>query len=451
MQFLTILTIQLFLFAIGFLVSILFGLKNKREIVGLSYLFGSGLITLLVFLVHWLLNYQFNQTTVVLTMLITFVFLLLEIIVLKRIKVIKNFFTFDKKTIKNSFSKTEKFILAFIIIFAAYGIFENYFWPIIDWDALAFYDFRARVIALNGNMLEGIELKYFFQYPPYTSLLHVFGYIFDAERVKIVYSFIYFSALLSFYSLLRRKQDRLVSLFFTLILSSFPMIFQHSIMAYSNLSYTAFFSTGLMYLWLYYESGKKRDLLTGGFLMGLSTWVRSTEPFWLIGLFVILLSLFKNRKNFLISLLSISFLNFPNKLWREFLIYLDNSSDIKIIDTNSHTTDAIKDFILQKQSILNVFIRSYEVVKYLIVTLSPDFFMLFSLLVLTVIGNNRKNKVEMWSLLIAFGIIFAGTLIFSFTFDTWDQIGGSIARMSMIFIPLLLFIIAKDLQYDKKN
>jgi len=381
------------------------------------------------------------------------VILLIIIIFQKRLEIIKNLLKLEKTidkyvSFKINIENSIKFII-FLLIF--HSFLENYFWVVTDWDALAFYDFRARVMAINGDMLEGIQLTYFFQYPPYTSLLHVFGYIFGAMRVKVAYSLITLSFLLSFYNLIRRKQEKIPSLIFTLVLASTPMIFEHSVTAYSNLPYVSFFSIGVIYLWNYLDNKLRKDLIAGGLLISMSTWIRSTEPFWIVPALLIIFAIIKYRSNIKTSIILIFIINFPGKLWRKFLLYLDKTSEVKIIDTESHSSLAINEFIKQGHSIIEILIRIFEVLKYLIITLAPEFYLIFFLLILSVLHKAKNKSIELISLVLLFSIVFGGTLVFSFTFETWNLIGGSIVRMCMIFVPLLLYLIPKDLKYEKKH
>ena len=270
MQFFTLIAINSLLIIVGILASITIGVKQKTEIIGLSYLLGSSIISIVFLLFHWFLNLKLDQPNFLLSVFLNIILLSSFIIISKKTKELTNLIKSNKKKIKVNLSITEKCFFITIILLVAYSFLENYFWPITDWDAIAFYDFRARIMALNGNMLEGVELGYFFQYPPYTSFLHVFGYIFGTERVKIVYSLIYSSFLIVFYSLIRRKQTRSLSLILTLMLASTPMIFEHSTMAYSNLAFTSFFSIGIIYLWFYSNEGMLKDLVIGDCLLGLA-------------------------------------------------------------------------------------------------------------------------------------------------------------------------------------
>ena len=86
-----------------------------------------------------------------------------------------------------------KVLLAVLTIIFLNSLLQNYFWPVSDWDALALYDFRGKVVAETGSFIDGIKLGYFYQYPPFTSLLHTTLYVLNFDRVKVWYSLLYVS------------------------------------------------------------------------------------------------------------------------------------------------------------------------------------------------------------------------------------------------------------------
>lgn len=448
MQLITILSVQFVLMIVGSLASVLLGVKDKLETLGLAYLLGSGIVTILFLLFHWFFGFHLDRLNFFVSFISASVILFLLILITNKLKVLTQLFIIKKSDFDLSLTTIEKSIIAIIILLVGYGFLENYFWPVTDWDALAFYDFRAIVIAKTGSMMEGIELGYFFQYPPYTSFLHAFGYLFGAERVRIIYSFIFISLILNFFILVRRRQDQLVSLFSILVLTSTPLFFEHSTVAYTNLAFSAYFSLGIIYLWFYHDKGILKDLLIGGLLIGISTWIRSTEPFWLVALFLILLGLMKFKKYYFQSFFSIFFLSFPNRLWRYYLDYLDTISIIKFSSTKTHSMQAVTSFLYSDIGVADLIWRIIEVTYYLISTLSPFFSLIFLLYLIVFINDFKSKVIESLTIFLLIGVVWGGTLIFSFTFDTWDMIGGSIVRMCMIFIPLFIYLIVKDLRYE---
>jgi hypothetical protein len=437
---LVIFTIQFLLMIVGYLISILIGVKSKIESLGLSYLLGSGLITLLFLNNHFFLNISLGSLNLLVSIVSSIICLVILIFSFKKQSHIS---FFNWKLFKNNFNNlkyVEKLILYFLILVLSYSLFQNYLSPITDWDSLALYDFRAKVIAVEGSMLEGINLGYFFQYPPYTSFLHVFGYIFGAERVKIVYSFIYFSLLTVFYSLLRRNQKSWVALLGTLLLSVDTFIFRHSTIAYSNLSYVTFLSLGIIYLNFWLFSSRKKELFVGSFLVAISTWIRASDPFWYIGLLIIILGTLKNRKEVKQSLLSSLMLLGIYRYWDTFVLSL-NSSNLKKISREAKYIEILS----QNNIYLNIMELISEAMIYYWKNLSSVIGYLVPLLFFTIYydfkNKNSLNKYLYMSLATILLIILFGTIIFSLSFETWNQIPGSFQRMSMILIPILIFII----------
>lgn len=440
--------------ASGFLVAFAFGLRNRGELLSVSYLLGSGLVTIVFFLLHWLLSLSLDSFNFISSNIAVMAFSMLIIMISKQTVDLKIFLTssnfqlFRKNLLAQSlFNKTIVFIILSLI---TYSFLENYFWPIVDWDAIAFYDFRARIMAQNGDMSEGLRLNYFFQYPPYTSLLHVFGYVFQVTRVKVAYTFIFGSFIGAFYYLLRRVQNKSASLLTTLLLASNALIFEHAVTAYTNLPYTAFFSLGIIYLLHYTNKKNATDMIIGSILIMLSVWVRSTEPFWIAALALLWFSGYKNYFELIGKILITFLISYPNKIWRLFITQLSLKENIPTIDSQTHTLNAISDFMKANHGILDLSTRGFEVTYFLIATLAPVFFFIT---VLFLISNNINwsKKYDLLTLGILSGIVWGGTYIFSYTFETWDLIGNSVLRMCMIFIPLLLFVIVRDFSYEEKK
>ena len=295
-------------------------------------------------------------------------------------------------------------------------------------------------MAINGNMLEGVELGYFFQYPPYTSFLHLFGYIFGDERVRIVYSFIYFSLIATFYSLLRRTQLRWITLIGSLMLSVDTFIFRHSTMAYTNLSYVVFLSLGLIYLSFWFLFSKKKDFLVGAMLVGLSTWVRASDPFWYIGILIIIAGTIKNKKNYLLSLGAILGSVGIYKFWDYFVKGINITSDASSRETRYLDSIMNNNGVILKiiQTLPEIIIYFSNNLFYVIGYLIPIFF------ISIYYDLKNKNKLNIF-LYIVVGVsivlILVGIIIFSLFYDTWNQIADSLQRLSMVLIPLMIFLI----------
>jgi hypothetical protein len=440
-DFSIIFVIQLLLMIVGYLVTVLMGVKNKVESLGLSYLFGSGLITLLFLANHFFLNIALGPLNFLLSVSVSLILLIILIIFYSKQKEIISFNPLLLKKNISSFNCFEKLILSFLILILGYTLLENYVWPVTTWDSLALYDFRARVMAEDGNMLAGVKLGYFFQYPPYTSLLHVFGYMFGAERVKVVYSFIYFSLITVFYSLIKRNQKRWVALLGALMMSVDIFIFRHATMAYTNLAYVVFLSLGLIYLGFWLHSSNKKELLVGSILVALSTWIRASDPFWYIGLIIIVIGIIKNKKQIKQGVGLILATIGIYKFWDVFV------KSLNLINSKKISREAIY---------INALFGGTEVYLNLLKSI-PEIFLYFAQNLLSTIGyllpivfftiyydfkkQNTLNRYLYFFIILSLLFILIGIIIFSLFYESWNRIDDSLQRMSMVLIPIIIFTI----------
>ncbi len=457
--FYLILTVYL----LGTSLTLWLGKKNILEVMGLGFLFGSLVLTFSEILLQ-----QYWQSNITRELVINFSHISLVFSLFSMWKFSSVFLPLQLP--KYSLSSWEKIIVILLFLIVSFTILQNLFWPITDWDALALYDFRARVVAETGNFLNGFDLGYFFQYPPYTSLLHTSLYVLGFNRVKIWYTLIYGSFLSIFYVLLRRHTSRILSLLGTLLLAVNPLIFEHSIMAYTNLSYTVFFSLGILYLLEWMENNSWTELLLGSFLIGGSSWIRASEPFWLVGLIIICSKIFflwKEKKlnmiQTLISFTSIVIIVRSRIVWTSFLQSIAQTSQI-VEDTQSTQSTSwynhipvisqIFEFryyliILLNQKSNNMVKHLYDVSAYFLKNIIPIISIYFApsiYVCLSVIKKREFFLIFRWTILLIFLLmIFVGIFIFSFTFETWDGIGGSASRMSMFLIPLFVFEIFNGL------
>jgi len=181
---------------LGFLISRLFLVANHfLESLGLSFLLGSFFYTLVLFIGNFIFDIPltFFNSSVLLLFFLMFVYLFLELFSIKpflfKLKII-----FSKKNIPQ--------IIAIFLFFLLF--FVSFFYPVIDWDAVTLFDFRARIMLDTGfikDTLFRISLK---QYPPFTSLLHYWFYSLGLKTAMPLYVLFWGSFGLTSYALLRR-------------------------------------------------------------------------------------------------------------------------------------------------------------------------------------------------------------------------------------------------------
>ena len=134
---------------IGFAFTILFGFLISSlitkdlslfEKLGLSFLLGLGIFTFLMFVFSWAgLPISLTDYSLI---LIVGVGLLL---VIQR-KTIKRTIVSPLKSIKMSkINLLDKILIIGIVSLVGYSLFTSLYTPVIDWDSLVLYDFRAKV------------------------------------------------------------------------------------------------------------------------------------------------------------------------------------------------------------------------------------------------------------------------------------------------------------------
>lgn len=264
-------TIALLSLAIpGFFVNlIILGKKRMEEALALSWISGSVIFTLVIYLMNYYLNIKLNLLTsgsvfIVLTLsLLPFVY--------------KNF---SFKTTLN-FSFFWLFIPVFI---------TSLFFPVVDWDAITLFDFRSRILLDNGFIRETLATISFVKYPMYTSLLHYWVYITGLWTAMPIYPLFTISLVAGVYFVAKRLFSRTTSLFIALACLFAPKIFESSFVAYTNLPYMVILILGSLYIYLWTKNKNWRDLLIGIILSASTFWVRSF-PFAIVNFCLIFLAI----------------------------------------------------------------------------------------------------------------------------------------------------------------
>ncbi|KKU16942.1 MAG: hypothetical protein UX25_C0020G0008 [Candidatus Woesebacteria bacterium GW2011_GWC2_45_9] len=277
---------------IGLLLVILFGYSLSRpfgnkfsviEDLGLSYILGIGIFAWLMYSLSGLgLKITLGNYLTILILLITLFYLVFG----RRF----NIFAKLRKLLGGKvFEKREKILIGFIVILLVIAFVHAIYWPVNVWDSLVLYDFRAKVISEKGFFLQiSRDFEYFAHYPPLTSLAHVWIYLLNGSNPRILY-FLFFLAFIGvFYAKLRERLRRFSSLFLLLLLVSIPALLHHSTFSYTNLPYTIYLSLGFIYLHDFLVDKNTNSLKISAILLGLSTFTRQHEPFWLVGILLTL-------------------------------------------------------------------------------------------------------------------------------------------------------------------
>lgn len=432
----TILFILLITAGVGLPLTLIIAPKhNAIGRIGLSYLLGIGFFTLVMFVTN-ILGLRLNLVHTILI----FVALSLPLILLSH-KRFKEYCRGVKNAGKNfDLDKLEKITLAGIFFVVVSSFINTLYWPVYIWDALTMYDFRAHVFIQTGfivQSLQDIGGGYYLGYPLFTSLSHTIVYLAGGYNPQFIYSLFYLSLGLVFYGQLREFVSRKFSLLFTLLLLVTPQLFNQSLVAYTNLPYTACFALSAIYFYIWDKKRVDGYLIISALLLGFSTWVRASEPFWLgvLGL-VIIMSVI--RKKYL-DMITFSIFFFPiQQLWKYTLSSLATWQISTVNEIANYTS-----FL----SHIFDFGRWVQVINFLYKNVINIWGVVLILFIVAFVYSLFTNKIrEVYMLYtINFVLLFMlliGNFIFSFTFSGWTEIPDSASRMAMFIYPLFIYNIA---------
>ncbi len=439
------LLILIVLFFIGYFLANLFIEKDSLLKIGLSYPLGVGLFTFFWFLLNLTGTNYSRHSSLVLLLLMYLVFFLLKKIFKKQVN-----FNSDLRLSLATLKQENKDARVFLLILGALLFFvfiANFYWPVKDWDSLVLYDFRAKLFTQSGGMKEAIGQGYFTAYPLLTSLSHALMYLWDSPTPLPVYSLFYLSLLLVFYAgLVSAEVKKNLALTFTLVLAISSRIFEHSMWAYTNLPYLTYFFIGI--LLAYFGIKEKRNLYIylSAIFIGLSTWTRFAEPFWLVPA-VLVVAIFIKEKIWSAIFFYPAIIYSFRIPWMQFVKKISGlqvATESALTGVITNATDVTWDNL----SGVVIYFNEYVIQKFLLL------FIMFAFALFYALKTKNLFKIEnlffVFVIIFSIGGVFYGTWIFSQTQSYWEEIGDSVTRMSMFVIPLILFIIPVILSKKEK-
>lgn len=427
-------------FFFGYLFSGLF-VGDKLERLSLSFILGLGVFTLCWFLLN-LVGIPFTLISGLgLIFTLSMLFFGLSKLIQKEKR--KQFKDTSLEYFKNT-SSFEKIILVTIIFLLLSSIIGDLYWPVRHWDALTLYDFRAIIFAETGFITKAISYSGFFGYPLLTSLSHTFVYLSGFASPSFIYAFFYISLVTNFFINLKKMQlKRVLVLFLTLLVAISSQIFDHSLTAYTNLPYLTYLVLSSIYLYFGIKNKDIGSFILSSILVGLSTWTRSTEPFWFSCVLVATVFSFVNKKWFwpFIYVTLFGLIMFP---WRYFLS-LNHVGTANVVDQIISTSyDVLQNFFRTILKPTIDFFMTNVVYTYL------AYFILLVVVLLTKLFI--RSKEWLFAILIFFdlGLAFAGTLMFVKYIIYWQDISDSLVRM-VIFIPIMVIFLFAELLSELKS
>lgn len=431
----------LLILLLGYLIVNLLDFKfTLYEKMSTGFLISTGFSTFLWFLFTTIgFTFDLNMCLIVLTVSI-FLFLILNIML--------NKINFSNIAIpKINKNKFQLVVILLILVAVGSSLVANLYWPIRDWDALTLYDFRGKFFASENSISEVFKIhRYYLGYPLYTSLLHAFVYLLDTQGNPLfIYTLIYASFIVAFYFSLKRITNNRIALIFTFIIAFTFEIFDHSLLSYTNLPYSAFLLLGYLYFINYVKDTKLSSLILASLLIGLSGWIRSSDPFWIPALLLMIYESIKNKKfNHLAMFIAIILtIRLP---WNYFVSEISKGYSV----TSSNNFN-----LIFTTSISKYIDRLFLVIPYVWINVIKPQFSVYLMFVLTLLMYIPKPSsvltITRLLILINLCVIIGGVYFYSIVYEKWQVIGNSVTRMSIFMTPLILIAVAITVSHKYSN
>jgi len=430
----------------GFVISLLITPEvHISERLALSYALGFGFLTLAMFFLN-VVGIKFSLVNTTLLILAIIIVSLVYLKLCGRLHPSSLLTKAPFKKIKRnlaSLSLFEKLILGLLVFFIFCNMAIALYWPVHWPDALTTYDFRAKLLAETKFIPDAASLPIafswiVFEYPPMTSLVHAWLYLWGWVNPKVFYPLLLISLAILFYYSLREWSPRYHSFLFTLLLVTTGYIYTHATSAYANFPFAFYFGVGTIYLYRWMLTHKKGFLILGGTLLGLASWVRGESEIFFLGYLAILIFFSIRHRKFLAPLLFALPYFAIQPLWSAYRVHFLNFPSVSALP-------GISGLLALSQELLN-FTRWREVTGFIWENVIVYFRVLFSLLVLTTVlyvGEVRRHYLLLLILIFDIILFILGSFVYSLFFPgRWEYVGGSSRRLFVICLPIIWYFIA---------
>jgi len=415
-SFIAIITTSTFFILSGWYLACLVPTVSKVERIGLSFLIGSGMTTFIWF-IGYLIGLPFNLFNLGLSGL------LLGIIGFTLLKILKITPTTEKIVIHTKF---EKYLISIIILSLIISFAIAIYHPLTAWDSLAQYDFRGHAIAIDHDLSFIRGGAYFMSYPLMISLVHATVYMLGGISAQGIHALIFAAFIAIIYGRMTDWTNSKYGILTSLLIIFQSEIFSHSTFAYTNLPYTAFLVAAIMYI----ISAGSYSILIGGMLLGLSTWVRSSEVFWITGTVLILWQGIRTKK-ISKAMIAIFMIMAIRLTWSMYQNYIYSSLNWVTSSTASHFN--IESLYKIVKTIKSIYWYIYLNIIFPYINV---WFLSISAAIVIFTRRTYRSLMLIFSIMFSAAMVVGGIMVFSTYYQSWNEIGDSARRMILFIVPL---------------
>jgi hypothetical protein len=419
----------------GIIIKSIFKKIGIIELLGISFLIGIGLESIILFVI-------FSQLDLVNAQIYWWIkaaegISVMALFLIKRPKLILR----KECTLKSIISWSGLFWLGILLLFTLSLIYTLYY-PVYTTDSLYYFDFRSKIMFLSHSVSGISIIPNWSYYPMFTSMVGLISRLSGSDNPSFYYPIMFLSFALIFYSSLRRFSTRNIASIFTLLMYSTPLLYwQSRLDGMTNLPYAIFLGTGFIYAIDYLITKKENSqyyLFFSILALGLSRWVRIQEPFWMIPLIPISIKLVWN-KNFLNLLLGILLFYSICSIWPNYISKTFNKMHGK--NTTVSAVGAIKTLSVENKKILSTIGHvSSDTSITMYQSLSPiSVLFIISLVFLPLIEINYPIAISLYFIFGSWALIIISTLYGSFVWSWMLDLQNSLSRLSSFFVPLIWY------------
>lgn len=419
---LAVIATAIFFICSGWYLTYLLPVISKIERFGLAFLLGAGLTTF-----FWFLGYQLG---------LPFNLYTLSIAGLTLASIgytAKSLLNLEPTIAKpDNLTKYTKLLAITIVIALITAFVIGSYSPLTAWDSLALYDFRGHAIALDHDLSFIDAGAYFMSYPLMISLVHAIVYMLGGINAQGIHAVIFAALIAIVYGRMRQWTNPIYALLACALITTNSEIFSHATFAYTNLPYTTYLITGILYAISAVRTERSSNyfLLLSGLLIGLSSWIRSSEIFWVAGILLIIVQGWKSQKK-LTSIVSVLIVILIRLSWSSFIQTAFGAINIPTDSLVNH---------LNLVALQRIVSNLREIYWYLYLNVISPYlgYWLITAPAILVCGLKRDLKLFylIASIIISAGMVIVGVMIFSTYYTTWNEIGDSARRMMLFIVPL---------------
>lgn len=345
-------------------------------------------------------------------------------------------------------SNSQPFFIAVLTILF-FVVLQNQFWPHTDWDAITLYDFRAKTLVHTNSLsplLTTTQDLYIVSYPWYTSVLFAFCYLLGSWNPMGIFSFLSISLAITFFSVLKSTRNSFTAHSGVLALLTVPLFFTHMTVAYTNFPFSIFWGLGVVFLLTWIRGESHEVGLLGSILFGFSFWIRASEPFWVIGVFLLCCGVLMRKQPMAVLWLFPMLL--AKVLWKLYV----GAVLVRILSAQNPD---VATFMKPTPVDLYIF---FDVERWMAVfahlwkfalPLWAGWLVCIACIILR-LSYVRKNAIALTTVGAIGALIVLGTFVFAST-PFWREIVDSFQRLLLFAFPVFVYVVCSAYQSDKSR